>query len=430
MFDSIKSDKEGESLRMVLQQKEEIMAQDEARLFTYAKDGSTYKLHVKQVTMCFNKAPCRVLLISNHTPFFELAKLEEKYQAIYLASVVHDIRNPLQGILGILEMISRPDASPEDQLSIQVGKDTCTQLIFLTHDITDLGQLNAKKLKLKKEPFNVRELIDRCIKLNHFQATQKGLRLEYLRSEADRDRDLWANNDKHRYTQVLLNLLSNALKFTIEGAITVSTFYDRPHELLRTEVTDTGLGIKAEDQQKLFQLFGKLDDTASANPQGVGLGLTICQKLCAAMGGTLSLRSEYRRGSTFCFTIKTTGEVASGGGSYLDHCDEFSEGVSDPVPSRSPYKFQHHRRFPSQMAVSPNPPELCADAPEETCVCPQILIVDDNPCIVFVMKGYLRGTNVRCEEVGVTLHLFVGPQWEGCGREGEGQSCGSLRLLL
>ena len=300
LLSSIKSDK-GSLLDIVVAQKEELILPD-PNLFDYSKDGTNYKLNIKVLPMEFNKVPCRTLLFNDHTPFYNLTKLEDKYQKIYVASVVHDVRTPIQGIMGVLETLDSDQCSATDRQLIRVGISTCKLLIFLTHDITDLGQIEGNKLQIKNEAFEVDPVIDECVQLLSFGYKKKGIQLQKIVHGSR----LCAVADKHRFMQILLNLLGNALKFTLSGSVTVEVFMNAEEDLLITKVTDTGIGIKEEDMDKLFTLFGKIDSSSSLNPQGVGLGLTICKKLCKAMDGDITVQSEYKKGSTFIFTVTGT----------------------------------------------------------------------------------------------------------------------------
>ena len=288
------------SLYDIIEENKEDVALTDSNMFEYRRGKVEYKCNVKIIKMQFNKAPCKVLLLNDHTAFYNLAKLEGKYQKIYIASIVHDVRTPIQGVMGVLEMLRNTNSSEEDKKLIKVGIETCKLLIFLTHDITDLAQIEGNVIQIKKDEFEVDSVIDECVQLLSFGYNNKGIKLiknvfgVHIRIVSD----------KHRYMQILLNLLGNALKFTVSGSVTVTVSLDSDSDLLATKVTDTGVGIRSEDLNKLFTLFGKIDSSSSLNPQGVGLGLTICKKLSRAMDGDISVESTYGSGSTFTFTIK------------------------------------------------------------------------------------------------------------------------------
>ena len=294
-----------ESLLDIIKEKRENTLLSSFHLLTYSKDNTEYSLSVKAIQTSWNKETCKIILMHDQTPFNNLVRLEEKYQRIYLASVVHDIRTPIQGVLGMLEMLDTPEANAEVRQAIQVGKDTCRLLIFLTHDITDLGQLAASKLQIRHDPFRPSEVVEECMRLLAFSFEKKRLKLSKLASHEE----IFAYTDKHRYMQIVLNLLGNALKFTMAGSVTVRLEYDKASDTLLTQVIDTGIGIKEEDLDKLFKLFGRIETSSSLNPQGVGLGLTICKKLAEAMGGNIRVESRYGQGSSFTFVIKCNSQA-------------------------------------------------------------------------------------------------------------------------
>ncbi len=304
MLEAVKCN--NESLLDIIKDKREHSMLSSFHLLTYTKDSTEYSLSVKAIKTSWNKEICNTILMHDQTPFTNLVKLEEKYQKVYLASVVHDIRTPIQGVLGMLEMLDTPEASLDVRQVIQVGRDTCRLLIFLTHDITDLAQIAASKLQIREDSFCPSDVVEECMRLLAFSFEKKRIRLSKLVSH----QDIFAYTDKHRYMQIVLNLLGNALKFTMAGSVTVKLDYDTLHDMLQTEVVDTGIGIQEEDLDKLFKLFGRIDTSSSLNPQGVGLGLTICKKLAEAMGGTIKVASRYGRGSSFTFSIKCNTQSA------------------------------------------------------------------------------------------------------------------------
>lgn len=356
--------KENKTLLEIVESNNLDMSFQDSSIFSYSKKDTEYKFHIKFHQMTFNKSPCHIYIINDYTAFHKLAKLEESYQKVYLASVVHDIRTPMQGIIGIFEMMNTPNITEEEKLSLKVGMDTCKLLIFLTHDITDLGQIEMQKLKIKQEGFNTADVVIECFNLLKFGYEKKGIKLVFKQEQVT----CLVFSDKHRYMQILLNLLGNALKFTLAGSVTVRISYEYASRLLFTEVSDTGIGIKAENIQQLFKLFGRIDASSSINPQGVGLGLTICKKLSEAMGGSISVRSVYGQGSSFSFSIKMNEEVKEEKTTTIEH-------------GNNPLKL-------SEIMIN-----KCK------CKCKHILIVDDTPFSIFVLKGYLKGTGIECDEV-------------------------------
>eukprot|EP01022_Parablepharisma_sp_SALTPOND_P028597 TRINITY_DN71219_c0_g1_i1.p1 TRINITY_DN71219_c0_g1~~TRINITY_DN71219_c0_g1_i1.p1 ORF type:complete len:427 (-),score=39.65 TRINITY_DN71219_c0_g1_i1:452-1732(-) len=274
---------------------------DATKKYTYRKEGTECTYSIKGLRGIFRMINCKVLVIQDQTPLENLAKLDEKYQKLYLASIVHDIRTPLNAIIGMLEMMNEKETSDENQNYISVAKRTCKLMLFLTHDITDYSLLESNKFRVSNSKVNIRDTVKEVHQLLAYSFEKKKLAYYFVCSETTPEKVVI---DKNRYMQILINVLSNALKYTFEGHIKVSVDYQVPNDLLMTSVQDTGVGIKEEDLPKLFKLFGKLESNIEHNTQGVGFGLAICKKLAESMGGYVTVASKEGVGSTFTFTIK------------------------------------------------------------------------------------------------------------------------------
>ncbi len=274
----------------------------ESQNFVYSTATAEYHFSFKQCAVQYRKELCRALVVNDHSSMHEITKLEDKYRKILLASVVHDIRTPIQGITGILDALNTAARTDEEKQYLRIGQNTCKQLAFLTYDITDLGQLEAGKFKISWSAFSPLEAVQDCVNALSFSYQAKGIQLLVSRPRDDKRVIV---SDQHRYMQIVMNLLGNAMKFTQRGGLVTVTLSEDPAcDLLTTEVRDTGIGIRTEDLPNLFKLFGKLQSSATLNPQGVGLGLTICRRLSEALGGNITVSSQYGAGSTFVFTVR------------------------------------------------------------------------------------------------------------------------------
>ncbi|MDR3547321.1 MAG: hybrid sensor histidine kinase/response regulator [Candidatus Pacebacteria bacterium] len=365
--------------------------------FTYSACGKEHRFAVKQYEVEFRKELCTAVVIEDHTSVHELAELSEKYRKILLASVVHDIRTPIQGILGAFDSLDTPKRSKEEQQYIEIGRNTCKLLTFLTYDITDMGQLEAGKFRLNIGTFSAMEAAQDCISSLNFAYSRRGLKLE-LRDESNGN--VMAHSDRHRYMQILMNLLGNALKFTREGSVTVTLTADREHDLLITDVKDTGIGIRTEEIPHMFKLFGKLESGASLNPNGVGLGLAICKRLSEALGGKIAVNSTFGQGSVFTFSILANTVNCEFGLSF--------DAGADPQQNDQCELQRDQRLFAVHSSKSKSDVRYSTvrlgETREETkvkrCECAKILIVDDNPNNVFILKGFAESVQVLSEEVG------------------------------
>ena len=223
-----------------------------------------------------------------------------------IATVSHELRTPLNGIIGILQIAEKRIKDKEVKDLLSLCQDNAYLLLSLVNSILDLQQIKQGKLKLNPGKISVSKLLHDVTSLFQFQCQQKNLDLKI---EIDPDVPSHIFTDGNRLKQILINLIGNALKFTMNGSITVGVIqHPTEADSLEFFVTDTGIGIKEEDQKKLFKMFGKLSDGASVNKEGVGLGLMISNILAEILGGNkneiaINVTSDLNSGSKFSFRI-------------------------------------------------------------------------------------------------------------------------------
>ena len=221
----------------------------------------------------------------------------------FLASMSHEVRTPLNAILGFADlMLAMPDLSATGRRHAERIRGGGDALLKIVDDILDLSRAEAGALQLDSQPFSLPLLVDECLSLVEHAALAKSLSLRV--DLADRF-PTGLVGDEGRLRQILLNLLNNAIKFTRQGHVTLRIHYDRGFgpSMVRFEVNDTGIGIAAGDLPRLFQRFGQVDGSIRRTYGGTGLGLAICKTLVERMGGTIGVRSEKGAGSTFWFAI-------------------------------------------------------------------------------------------------------------------------------
>jgi len=230
----------------------------------------------------------------------------------FLASMSHEIRTPLNGILPLLDIVLGTDLTPAQREYLVTANASAKELLRIVDDILDYSKAEAGKLDLESVSINVRELVDSVKRLLEKPAEAKGLA---MRAVVDADVRPVVRGDPMRVRQILTNLMSNAIKFTQRGGVSVrvSKRSDTAtqHELLFA-VRDTGIGLAADAAARLFQPFTQADATVTRRYGGTGLGLTICKKLVDLMGGRIGVRSEPGRGSVFWFTVpfeKAPGDI-------------------------------------------------------------------------------------------------------------------------
>ena len=231
----------------------------------------------------------------------------------FLATMSHEIRTPLNGIIPLLDIVLSTGLDKQQREYLATAYQSARQLLSIVDDILDYSKIEAQKLELETVGLNLRELVEGVTRLLGRNAEAKGLKLAVSIDPALR---LAARGDPTRLRQVLTNLVSNAIKFTERGSITIEL---RKRGETRTQtdvlfsVTDTGIGISPEQQAGLFQPFSQADASTTRTFGGTGLGLVICRRIVELMQGRIGLRSEPGRGSTFWFSVpllKAVGDVA------------------------------------------------------------------------------------------------------------------------
>jgi len=231
----------------------------------------------------------------------DAAKAASEAKASFLANMSHEIRTPMNGILGVMHLLSNEPLTPDGKSLLREAAACGQMLAALLNDVLDFSKIEAGMLELRPEPLNPGHLIEGVASLIRPQAEEKGLRLTVDRAGAAG----WVSADPVRLRQILFNLVGNAVKFTLEGEITVKArTFEGPHgQRLRLEVTDTGVGISDEAQTGLFQRFSQGDASTTRRFGGTGLGLAITQRLAEMMGGEAGVTSALGKGSTFWIEI-------------------------------------------------------------------------------------------------------------------------------
>ncbi|MCH8536637.1 MAG: response regulator [Alkalimonas sp.] len=234
----------------------------------------------------------------------ETAEQASRLKSVFLANMSHEIRTPLTAIIGFSEQsVQTADIEKIKDYQRRVLKSS-QHLLNLINDILDLSKIEADKLELQVEPFNCLEIIDDVYQLTHNQALAKGLdcELQWMFPLPE-----LLKGDEVRFRQVLLNLASNAVKFTEQGKVIIRVEYDLMNQLLRIAVKDTGIGIAPSELSRLFQPFVQADSTVTRHFGGTGLGLCISKKLIQQMGGDIYVESVKGVGSHFEIQLDCSG---------------------------------------------------------------------------------------------------------------------------
>lgn len=229
-------------------------------------------------------------------------KAEESTQlkSQFLASMSHELRTPMNSILGLTELIiEKSSLDDKNKERLQVVYKSGKRLMNLINDILDLSKIEAGKMELREEDVLLEEILEEVETTINPLVTEKSLEFNIIR---DTNTRILVNTDRGKITQVLINLLGNAIKFTHQGSIElkISTTVEK---MLQFDVKDTGIGISEENQKIIFEEFRQIDGSTTRRYGGTGLGLAITKKIIELLKGKIWLKSESERGSTFSFTV-------------------------------------------------------------------------------------------------------------------------------
>lgn len=246
----------------------------------------------------------------------------------FVANVTHELRTPVNGVMGLAQNLLLTDLSAEQKESVDIIKQCCSNMIKIINNILDFSKLQSGKFTIEYNEFSFHQMMDKLVKVNMPQVESKGIKLICNVSAGIPDMMI---GDELRITQVLNNLLSNAIKFTSVGQIVINVVktVDLEEEFeLFFMVIDTGIGIAKEDMDKLFRSFSQVDASITRKFGGTGLGLSIVKELVEMMGGSVNVESEKGKGSTFSFSVRVKKTGA-----------DTDTGDEPDIVSKSPYMF-------------------------------------------------------------------------------------------
>ena len=299
----------------------------------------------------------------------EAAEAANKAKTAFLANISHELRTPLNAIIGYSEIL-QDDAleidQPEFTDDLNRISDAGEHLLTMINTILDYTTIEAGKLGVETKRFAVQSLINSIVSIIQPKIDQDGNELRVIADSRLGEME----TDPIRLQQILLNLLSNATKFTSNGLITFRIIRTKKanKDWIRFIVQDTGIGIADEDKPLLFKMFSQIDDSSTRKYGGAGIGLAISRRLCEMLGGTISVNSSVNEGSTFIVETPAT------------------------------FQFPATATTPAVMVASPPPVSIPISIPDE--VIPDnhtVLVIDDNPAVRDLISRYL-------ERAGFTVH--------------------------
>jgi PAS domain S-box-containing protein len=298
-------------------------------------------------------AAARLLEAKNEADRASRAKSE------FVATISHEIRTPLNGVLGTISLLLETQLTDIQRHYAETARESGTILLSLLNDVLDFSKMEAGRLDLDMVDFRVRDTLRPIIDVMRPRALAKGVDLDL---EIDHDVPVALRGDPGRLGQIILNLVGNAVKFTERGAVRVDIYVEDssgPATWLCFEVKDTGVGISAQDQERLFSSFTQVDASRARRAGGTGLGLAICKKLTELMGGAITLESTPGVGSVFRVRLP------------------FRPADTTPLPQAA---LQTEEQAATQRTG-------------------HILVVDDSPTNLLVAKGFLTNAGYQVTTV-------------------------------
>ncbi len=234
----------------------------------------------------------------------EALEVEKKTTELFLASMSHEIRTPLNGIIGLTDILDDTLLNQEQKEFVSMIRESSNNLRVIVNDILDVSKMNAGKMELESIPFDLFKKIESSIGVFKPALDQKGIALTFSTNSKMPHNVM---GDPTRLSQVLINLVSNALKFTESGGnIVVGTEYvgeEKGSVTFTISVKDSGIGLTKEQQEKIFEPYSQAEASTTRKSGGTGLGLTISSKIISSMGGNIQVKSKVGEGATFFFTL-------------------------------------------------------------------------------------------------------------------------------
>ena len=276
----------------------------------FLQNGETRTYQTTQSPLLRSDGSCYLLTFSSDiTALKQATRLaEESLQAKqdFLANMSHEIRTPLHGVMGLADLLMKSSLTSEQTDYVEMIQSSTENLLVVINDILDFAKIESGNITLEKIPFDIGKTVQDAARSLNFQANEKGLLLRIVGANEPLPLAL---GDPYRLRQVLVNLISNAIKFTHRGAITISINARQRSGMslpVTFSVADTGMGISPGNIDQVFSSFQQADSTIARLHGGTGLGLTICKNLVELQGGEIGVRSEVDHGSCFYFTIPYT----------------------------------------------------------------------------------------------------------------------------
>ncbi len=372
IFVQLRGRRPGESVGDVEELREELLEEDAPRQFSIG--DRFYESHARRIMDSNGILQGYALLLldmtDTHDYIGQITRMQAQAQAAneaksaFLANMSHDIRTPMNAIVGLSEIIMEESRGTRVYTNARDVRSAARDLLAIINDILDLSKVESGKMELNQTDYDIKAVVDEVVGLMDLAASRRGL---LLLCEYDKTIPSRYNGDRGKIKQILINLLNNAVKFTREGHVKISVGGtpgpEAGQESLVFMVEDTGCGIREEDRQRIFDNFTQVDAKRNRSVEGTGLGLSITRYMVELMGGNIRLESVYNQGTTFTVTI--------------------------------PQKVVDQRTLAEVPDVSARDEEAAELFTTEGY---RVLVVDDNRVNLKVAKEFLKGYGFELEE--------------------------------